>query len=474
MKRILLIIISLLIPLTYSLAQTYVGTWICISSVDVVEGETINNYMKGKSLTVKDDGTYTSTSDAMGNGMFIIQGNQFAVQNTDGNIFMGTISLNGNQLVMEGTSSYGVEFRYVFEKAEQENHVGLWICVSSVDGVNKENYMKGQSLTVNADGTFVSTSEKMGQGVYTIQGDVVTAKNVSGTTLSATVTFNKDRMTLYGFTSYGVEFYYMFWRYRNIDSGDVVDPNETEFNLDGVTYERTRGNEFSLVDIQTYVTDLVVPESIKRGSNTYVVTSIGNNACTNSYVGTLTLNDYITVIGEMAFYGNDFETLTINKNVKTIKRAAFAKNQFLTSLTIGENVEYIGESAFHSCPVLTTIVIESGKAVIYNYAFHNCPSIKDVHCYGESIPKAYSDAFVDTPIENATLHVPASLVTAYQVVGPWNKFKEIVAIEEKPNAIMGAKQSNNSNGEYYDLMGRKSLQLKKGIYIKNGKKVIVK
>ena len=218
MKRILLTIIWLLIPLTYSLAQTYVGTWICISSVDVVEGETINNYMKGKSLTVKDDGTYTSTSDAMGNGMFIIQGNQFAVQNTDGNIFMGTISLNGNQLVMEGTSSYGVEFRYVFEKAEQENttaqtYVGTWICISSVDVVNGEtinNYMKGKSLTVKDDGTYTTTSDAMGNGIYTILGNQFVVQNTDGNIFMGTISLDGNQMVMEGQSSYGVEFRYVF------------------------------------------------------------------------------------------------------------------------------------------------------------------------------------------------------------------------------------------------------------------------
>ena len=52
--------------------------------------------------------------------------------------------------------------------------------------------------------------------------------------------------------------------------------------------------------------------------------------------------------------------------------------------------------------------------------------------------------------------------------------KDIVAIGEGPDAIIGIKQSDDSKTEYYDLTGRKVLQPQKGIYIRNGKNVIVK
>ena len=44
---------------------------------------------------------------------------------------------------------------------------------------------------------------------------------------------------------------------------------------------------------------------------------------------------------------------------------------------------------------------------------------------------SYSNAFKDSSIEYATLHVPAGSVSAYQAVKPWKNFKEIVALPSK-------------------------------------------
>ena len=40
----------------------FVGTWKCISSIDIQEGKSFTDYMKGQYLVVKADGTYSSTS----------------------------------------------------------------------------------------------------------------------------------------------------------------------------------------------------------------------------------------------------------------------------------------------------------------------------------------------------------------------------------------------------------------------------
>jgi hypothetical protein len=65
-----------------------------------------------------------------------------------------------------------------------------------------------------------------------------------------------------------------------------------------------------------------------------------------------------------------------------------------------------------------------------------------------------------------------------EVVYAWakgSKFYEIMELTgEEPDGIMGVKQSNDQNGEYYDLTGRKVQNPLRGLYIKNGKKVIVK
>lgn len=51
----------------------------------------------------------------------------------------------------------------------------------------------------------------------------------------------------------------------------------------------------------------------------------------------------------------------------------------------------------------------------------------DIYCFADILPEA-SNAFLNSNIGNATLHVPASSLTAYQAVAPWKNFERIVAL----------------------------------------------
>ena len=63
-------------------------------------------------------------------------------------------------------------------------------------------------------------------------------------------------------------------------------------------------------------------------------------------------------------------------------------------------------------------------------AFAECKYIENVYCYAEEVPSTDFDAFDDSNIENATLHVPASAIEAYKTTEPWSDFGTIKAIEE--------------------------------------------
>ena len=217
MKRVFFLFFAIIMPLMAisSDITTFQGTWKCISSIDIVEGKEISNYMKGHYLQVNADGTYTSTSEEMGKGIYIVQDNCFVAQNESGATFTATISVAGNQLTMEGTSSYGVSFTYYFVKVEDIDVVGTWKCISSTDVVDGEkitNYMKGQYLTANSDGTYTSTSEEMGYGTYTLMGNTFVAKNNLGVSFTATVFVSGDQLTMEGSSSLGVSFQYIFER----------------------------------------------------------------------------------------------------------------------------------------------------------------------------------------------------------------------------------------------------------------------
>ena len=120
----------------------------------------------------------------------------------------------------------------------------------------------------------------------------------------------------------------------------------------------------------------------------------------------------------------------IPNSVTSIGNGAFYNCSGLTSVTIPNSVTSIDDSAFLGCSKLTTVKIGNGIQYIYP-AFYNCPELTDVYCYAENVPNTDIDAFNDSYIEYATLHVPVGSVDAYKAAEPWSKFKSIVKITSK-------------------------------------------
>ena len=206
------------------------------------------------------------------------------------------------------------------------------------------------------------------------------------------------------------------------------------------------------------------------------VTSINNGTFYNCRgLETVIIPNGVTSIGEQVFYGcKSLVSMTIPPNVTFIGSGAFRDCIGLTSVTIPNGVTSITKNTFWGCSSIKEIVIPKSVTDIEKYAFRGCLNLLDFYCYAKIVPTTYDKAFHETPIESVTLHVPVNSVEAYRTTWPWSDFKEIVAIREDPDAIMEIKQSENSNREYYDLIGRRVHYPQKGLYIRNGKKVIVK
>jgi len=83
---------------------------------------------------------------------------------------------------------------------------------------------------------------------------------------------------------------------------------------------------------------------------------------------------------------------------------------------------------FSCCSGLTSITIGSGVEEIRSHAFASCKELTDVYCLAEAVPSTNIDAFQDSYIDYATLHVPFASIEAYRTVEPWKNFKEIKSL----------------------------------------------
>ena len=173
----------------------------------------------------------------------------------------------------------------------------------------------------------------------------------------------------------------------------------------------------------------------------------------------------------------------IPSGVTAISHAAFSGCSGLTSINIPSSVTEIGNWAFYDCTSLTSITIPSNVTEIGLLAFFSCSGLTDVYCFAEEIPSTGKDAFNDVNLAAATLHVPAASLEKYEEAEPWNEFGKIVALTEEE--LTGIEDLNDNstcssqvNGKVvYELSGKRisdSSALRKGFFIINGRKVLVK
>ena len=108
----------------------------------------------------------------------------------------------------------------------------------------------------------------------------------------------------------------------------------------------------------------------------------------------------------------------------------------------------------------------------YN-AFEGCSCLTDVFCYAENVLETKANAFDYSNIANATLHVPSGSVETYSVAEPWSGFKEIVAIRGGTNIDRVLDSKSCENCFYYNLSGQRVDNPTKGLYIKNGRKIVI-
>ena len=184
------------------------------------------------------------------------------------------------------------------------------------------------------------------------------------------------------------------------------------FEVDGIYYSITSSTDLTVevtykdksleVDSKTYVGDIIIPEFVTYGSDTYHVTSIGYSAFFDCRgLTSVTIPESVTKIGGYAFYrcsitsvvipesvtkieGDVFSdcsqliSVTLPESIVSIGSWAFFRCNSLQNITIPEKVTSIAESTFSGCSSLASITIPEGVTSIGNYAFSGCSSLASI------------------------------------------------------------------------------------------------
>ena len=212
------------------------------------------------------------------------------------------------------------------------------------------------------------------------------------------------------------------------------------------------------------------------------VTTIGNSTFINCYALTsVTIPNGVTTIGDNTFsYCRHLTSITIPNSVTTIGMYAFNFCKSLTSVTIPNSVTTIGMYAFSDCTKLQKVNIGNSVKSIEGVAFYGCTSLTQISCEAIVPPTCNYDVFAGINKSNCKLIVPNNSIDAYKQAAQW---KEFFLIEGSTTGIINNIYNKTENVDVYTINGVKCLSkanvneinaLPKGVYIINGKKIIIK
>ena len=226
--------------------------------------------------------------------------------------------------------------------------------------------------------------------------------------------------------------------------------------------------------------------------------------------------DSLKYIGDRAFRGNtSLEEMNISDSVKYIGEETFSYCSSLTNVTLPDSIDAIGDYMFAYCTSLKNVNIPENVTSIGDGAFQGCTgglegfdlsdkvttigesAFADCGTIGyvtlpESITSIGTNAFNgsnigklfvgwDEPIQVETntfsrvdtMYCPSGSVTNYRYERGWNVAKWYISTEN-PVGIEGIEANKEEDDVYYNLEGIRVENPSEGIYIHNGKKVLIR
>ena len=226
--------------------------------------------------------------------------------------------------------------------------------------------------------------------------------------------------------------------------------------------------------------------TLKLGSNNTAITrSISSPLFKDCkldsvYIGGKIVYETTSGYGYSPFYRNtSLRTVKISDAETTIYDNEFYGCTNLQNVSIGDNVTSIGKWAFSGCSSLKNFTFGSGLQSIGQEAFSDCINITQIKSEAVVPPTCGINALDDINKWNCKLFVPKANINAYKQAPQWKEFFFI----ESTTGITNTVYNKAGLADVYTIDGTKRLSkastdeinaLPKGVYIVNGKKIIIK
>jgi hypothetical protein len=192
--------------------------------------------------------------------------------------------------------------------------------------------------------------------------------------------------------------------------------------------------------------------------------------------------------GYSPFYRNtSLRTIVITDEEEEIYDNEFYGCTSLKNVTMGDGVKKIGNWAFSGCSNLDYFNFGSGMQSIGKEAFSDCTNLTMLISYAEVPPTCGSMALDDINKWECVLKIPQNSLSAYQAADQWKEFFFIEDVLSGINEIEAETEGDaqgDVRGDVYSLNGtllkrnvnvnRLNSILPAGLYVVNGKKVVVK
>lgn len=220
-------------------------------------------------------------------------------------------------------------------------------------------------------------------------------------------------------------------------------------------YYANEGNTFTAATDEgiTLIYTIVdeVGKKVSVDSGELFVPAIEKTSFRGSFSIPSEVNGYQVVgIGKEAFVGCDIDSVIMPEGLEEIGSSAFAYCKNMKYISIPSTVKKIGDGAFHTRGNLTSVV--------------SC--IKNP----ENIT---IEVWIIGTENQATLYVPEGTKSLYQNLNEWQRFSNIVEMESTGINSMNEETCSRSTA-IYDLTGCPVTTPMKGVYIQNGKKVMMR